>query len=256
MTYDAHFFNNVSRSAGRSAATVTALIDRWISPKSIVDFGCALGAWLVPWKERGARVTGVDGAWVDERALLIEREEFHAAELGEAIDLGRRFDLVQSLEVAEHIDGSRADVFVDNLVRHGDVVLFSAAVCGQPGEHHVNLQPPSYWRDKFVARGYALLDAVRPALRETSVEPWYRHNALLFVRESRVDALPAEVIEHRVGSRATIADVSPLALRAAFALLHRLPPRVGHALAVVDKRVHQLRSALARAYGPPLRRTR
>ena len=43
--------------------------------------------------------------------------------------------------------------FVDNLVRHGDVILFSAAVPHQGGEHHVNEQPPEYWRELFARPG-------------------------------------------------------------------------------------------------------
>ncbi|MBL8677517.1 MAG: methyltransferase domain-containing protein [Myxococcales bacterium] len=224
------------------------LVDRWIAPKSVVDFGCAHGAWLLPWKPRGASVFGVDGHWVDEDALLVDRSEFRKSHLGEPIDLGRRFDLVQSLEVAEHIEPDHADVFVDNLVRHGDRVLFSAAVCGQPGEHHVNLQPPTYWRDKFAARGFELYDVVRYALRfRDEVAPWYRHNALLFVHKSKIATLPVEVQEHYVGPRAPIADVSPLAQQAVFAVLHRLPRSVGHQLAVLDARIHAARQRVARA---------
>ena len=42
-----------------------------------------------------------------------------------------------------------ADVFVDSLCRHGELIIFSAAVPGQGGERHVNEQPLEYWREKF-----------------------------------------------------------------------------------------------------------
>ena len=61
--------------------------------------------------------------------------------LANPVDLGRKFDLVQSLEVGEHLPKSAADTFVETLVKHGDVVLFSAASVGQGGHDHINEQP-------------------------------------------------------------------------------------------------------------------
>ena len=45
-------------------------------------------------------------------------------DLHNAIDLGRRFDLVCSLEVAEHLPRIRAVLFVVDLVKAAPVVLF------------------------------------------------------------------------------------------------------------------------------------
>ena len=67
--------------------------------------------------------------------------------------IGRRFDLVNCLEVAEHLDASRADSFVDDLCALGDVVVFSAAIPGQGGTHHVNEQFQSYWQERFRRNG-------------------------------------------------------------------------------------------------------
>jgi hypothetical protein len=59
--------------------------------------------------------------------------------------------------------------------------MFSAAVPGQGGEHHINEQPLEYWRRKFAQRGYLACDVLRPLLRSnTQVEPWYRYNILIY----------------------------------------------------------------------------
>jgi hypothetical protein len=89
--------------------------------------GAGLGFGSTNGVGAGSRtVLGVDGDYVGADRLVIPRERFTALDLSEPIWLGRRFDLVQSLEVAEHIPGSKAEVFIDSLVAHGDLILFAA----------------------------------------------------------------------------------------------------------------------------------
>jgi hypothetical protein len=60
----------------------------------------------------------VDVPFVDRRQLLIDPACFHDADLARPIKLGRKFDLVQSLEVAEHLPATGAAEFVETLVAH------------------------------------------------------------------------------------------------------------------------------------------
>ena len=127
-------------------------------------------------------VIGIDGGHVDQALLLIPEPQFRSHDLESDIDLGRTFDLAMSLEVAEHLAPERADGFVALLTRLASVVLFSAAVPGQGGEHHVNEQWQDYWAGSFASRGYQLIDALRHKLWTVAdVEPWYAQNMLLFV---------------------------------------------------------------------------
>src|SRR5690606_32158153 len=75
--------------------------------KSALDVGCGAGLLCEPLARLGARVTGVDAAPENVAAARA-----HAAQSGLAIDYragelaalsGRRFDLVTSLEVVEHV---------------------------------------------------------------------------------------------------------------------------------------------------------
>jgi len=85
--------------------------------RSVADFGCAEGVWLAAWKSAGATdVQGVDGPWVDLARLQIDQGDFLSADLTQPINVGdRQFDLVQSLEVAEHLPASAAVTFVEAL---------------------------------------------------------------------------------------------------------------------------------------------
>src|SRR5262249_45035985 len=195
--------------------------------RSVLDGGCGQGVWMRAWHEAGAiRVLGLDGAYVDQERLLVPRANFMVADLSQPFDLGERFDLVQSLEVAEHLRPSVSTAFVDSLIRHGDVVLFSAAVPGQGGENHINERPLEYWRDLFRQRGYACFDPIRPAVRgKAEIQSWYRYNTLLYANATGTARLPQMLVHTRVAEDDRLREGGNLVWRARRTILRRLPIR-------------------------------
>lgn len=223
--YEGGFYDYIDAGSSRSAQLVIAQLVPWLSPESVLDLGCGRGAWLAQWKAAGVpEVLGIDGDYVERDSLHIDPAEFVGADLSSPIALDRTFDLVQSLEVAEHLpEGSAAD-FVGTLCRHGDVVLFSAAVKGQGGENHINEQPLEYWRRHFAEAGYHPYDCVRPAVRQhAEIEPWYRYNTLLYANERGAERLPEAVRGTRVAEGAPIPEVGSLGWRVRTTLVAQLP---------------------------------
>lgn len=243
--YKGDFFDYINAGSLASARVVSPLVSGWLKPQSLLDVGSGAGAWCKIWKEQGIpEVTGVDGEYVKTESLLIPEGDFLRRDLSAPFDLGRKFDLVTSLEVAEHVAEGSARIFVENLVRHGDCVMFSAAVPGQGGEFHVNEKPLSYWRALFLEHGYRCFDPVRPAIaRAATVEPWYRYNILFYVRGETVLRLPEEIRANEVRAGSDIRDVSPLGWRARNAIIKSLPaPLVSKLVAVkhaVSRRVRR-----------------
>jgi SAM-dependent methyltransferase len=180
--YSADFYDYIDAGSRASARTVAGLLLGELNIASLLDVGSGHGAWAAEWIKAGvADVVAVDGDYVNRDQLAVPGERFIAHDLSTPLDLKRRFDLVQSLEVAEHLPATSAAGFVDNLIRHGDVILFSAAVPHQGGEHHVNEQPPEYWRKLFAERGFEVFDWLRPRLSgERQVKPWYRFNSFVY----------------------------------------------------------------------------
>jgi len=222
--YRADFYNYLASFAINSAERVVPRLAGMFPIRSVVDFGCGHGAWLSVWQNAGVSITGVDGSYVDRRHLRIDPGYFHAADLAEPIDLGRRFDLVQSLEVAEHLPAAKAQQFVDTLTAHGSCVLFSAAVPGQGGEHHVNEQPLDYWRAMFRQKGFVAVDCLRPLIvGDAEIEPWYRYNIVPYVAEDHLAALPEMLRSRRVADADRLDDYRPLPYRLRHALMRRLP---------------------------------
>jgi hypothetical protein len=189
--YDDCFFDRVGEGAYASASIVAPIVIQMLRPSNVVDFGCGRGTWLKVFSENGVgEVLGLDGAYVDRSKILISAEEFRGANLEKAVDLGRRFDLATCLEVAEHLPTRASQTLVLTLVKAAPVVLFSAAVPGQGGMHHVNEQWPEFWDRAFGRSGYLRFDWIRPQIwQDKRVKWWYRQNLYLYMAQSTADNL-------------------------------------------------------------------
>lgn len=207
-TYDADFYGQLADDVRASATAIVPIVSNLLTPASVLDVGCGHGTWLAEFERNGATdVVGVDGGHVDATDLDIRADQFQARDLRVPFDLGRRFDLVVSLEVGEHLPAGAAAGFVATLVAHGPAVLFSAAVPFQGGAGHVNERWPSYWAGLFAGHGYKPVDVVRPAVWENErVAFWYAQNTMLYLDASTgvtsaVSALPLDVVHPRMHVR-------------------------------------------------------
>lgn len=173
----------------RSAEVVVPIVCDVVQPRAVVDVGCGVGTWLSVFQQHGVRtILGLDGDWVPRRKLRIPVEAFAAIDLTRPLAIPRRFDLVVSLEVGEHLPPEAARTFVTSLTRLGPVVLFSAAIPFQGGDGHVNEQWPEYWAAQFAAEGYRVVDCIRRRIwGNPDVEAHYAQNTLLFVERERLD---------------------------------------------------------------------
>ncbi len=246
--YGADFYSFLGSFAARSARTVVPIVADALPVASVADFGCGQGAWLSVWQGTGAEIVGLDGPYVDRARLLIPADAFWPVDLAAPLDLGRRFDLVQSLETAEHLPPSAAQDFVRTLAHHADHVLFSAAVTGQGGEHHVNEQKLEFWRALFAAEGYRPVDIVRPAVRDNpAVQRWYRCNTILYANLAGLGRLSAAAQRCIVEEGQPLVEYWPLSSRIRQRMLRTLPQpaidRLAQLNATVLARQTRLRTA-------------
>jgi SAM-dependent methyltransferase len=185
--YTEDYFRLVEAQSEGSAAAVVPLLCDLLRPASVVDVGCGTGTWLKRFPSHGvAEIAGIDGPWVDRSALSIPASAFEVVDLSDPPRPRRAYDLVVSLEVAEHLPPESAEPFVRFLTALGPAVAFSAAIPSQGGSGHVNEQWPEYWSELFAARGYAPFDAIRPRIwTDESVAWWFRQNLIVYVDEKR-----------------------------------------------------------------------
>ncbi len=197
--YTKHYFEEFSQSSTISAGETIPAIKELIEPTSVVDIGCGLGAWLSVWQKNGVKIIlGVDGDYVDTNQLLISKECFLAADLEEELRLPEKYDLVMSLEVAEHINMESAETFIQSLCNAGNIVLFSAAIPHQEGVQHVNEQYPDYWINLFRKHNFFPYDWLREKIwNNTKINCCYRQNILFFVNDKYKENYPLITKESR-----------------------------------------------------------
>ena len=167
-----------------AAAALATVFDKNM-PRSLLDVGAGTGTWLRAPSDLGvSEVFGIDGV-IPENSLHVGRSTIARRDLSVAFDLGRRFDIALSLEVAEHLPEASAPAFIASIVRHADLVLFSAAAPNQGGQHHINCQWPAYWQKLFNDNGFVCDDSVRWQLwSDPKIEPWYRQNVFWARRDT------------------------------------------------------------------------
>ncbi|MDU4695593.1 MAG: methyltransferase domain-containing protein [Paenibacillus sp.] len=183
--YNEQFYLSQQEQSLQSAKQVVPQIMELLNPKSVVDVGCGVSTWLSVFKECGVEIIqGIDGAYVDRNLLHIPKEYFLEHDLQISYTPTQQYDLVVSLEVAEHLSEASSEIYLDTLTKLGKVILFSAAVPHQGGVGHINEQWPDYWIHKFSNKGYKVLDILRPMLWDNLKNAfWYNQNTLLFVKE-------------------------------------------------------------------------
>jgi hypothetical protein len=191
--YDQRFYAALKDTVVRSASVVVPLVNEDLKPQSVVDFGCGEGDWLAAFQAHGvSNLMGYDGEHVLSRSLAIPQASFCAMDLEAAVRTPTRFDLAVCLEVAEHLSPEGGRRLVEALCKSADLVLFSAAVPGQGGTHHINEQWLDYWLEAFAQHSYVLHDIYRPRIAyNVDVAWWYRQNLVLFASEHASVRVPA-----------------------------------------------------------------
>ena len=239
LSYTAGYYQRLKEDSAASAREVVPFIMQLFTPRSVIDVGCGSGTWAAAYKQAGAQVLGVDGYDVKTEQLVIAPQEFERRNLLEPLRIDRRFDLANCLEVAEHLPADRAQTFARELCQLADVVLFSAAVPGQGGTHHINEQWPTYWIAFFQDNGFQALDCIRPQIwRNESVASWYAQNMFAFVKRDRLAGYPkavelsrhpgpVDLVHPRAYVKATVPqEMSPRMLKEVLRALPHFPGKI------------------------------
>ncbi|HOD62076.1 MAG TPA: glycosyltransferase [Bacilli bacterium] len=123
-----------------------------LNPSTVLDVGCAVGYLVAALRDRGVKAYGID---ISEFAVSKVREDikpycmvWSATEpLPEAFP--QKYDLLITIEVAEHLYEEDASKFIENICRYSDKIIFSSTPDDIYEKTHFNVQQAEYWAKRF-----------------------------------------------------------------------------------------------------------
>ena len=160
-------------------------LDERVEFETVLDVGCANGFLLEELRLRGHRVAGIEVSPAVHEVLPPELSE--VVEVGDFTAAQGAWDLVISIEVAEHIAPERSVELVETLAsRARRAIFFTAAPPGQRGRGHINCRPHQEWLGWFEKRGWTADEeatgAIQGDLAEIEEATWLRRNCFLLRR--------------------------------------------------------------------------
>jgi 2-polyprenyl-3-methyl-5-hydroxy-6-metoxy-1,4-benzoquinol methylase len=179
LDYDSAYYKKIVAEETEQAKRLARYLIDTYCPCSVIDFGCADGLYLRPFEAEGIAVAGVDLSPVSKYSVGDLRIPYQ--------DWGRH-DLALCLEVLEHIEEDSVLPAIENIAVSTRRIVLSAAIPGQGGVNHTNLQYKPYWIKKFARYGFDIdrqeTRALLSYMRQGYHLGWFTQNAMILRRLS------------------------------------------------------------------------
>lgn len=181
MTYDqlAYHLGGHENMTHIDEGALNFLIERY-DAQSFLDIGCGPGGMVDLALEKGLIALGVDGDYTVTRKNP-SNITIHDYVTG-PIKLDRQYDIGWSCEFLEHVEEVYMDNYMDTF-KYCKAIAVTHAFPNQQGYHHVNLQTPEYWIEKFSQYGFTQdVEATQLIREKSSMRDMYiRVSGLVFL---------------------------------------------------------------------------
>lgn len=146
--------------------------------QTCVDFGCGNGKYTRKIMEYGIDCEAYDG---NPDTAIVTKGLSKPLDLAEPFNLGKKFDWVVCLEVAEHIPRKFEAILLSNLKRHTKKgLVLSWARKGQGGYGHFNEQNNDYVKEKMKKLGFYNDEQAELILRKKATLGWFKNTVMIF----------------------------------------------------------------------------
>jgi SAM-dependent methyltransferase len=179
---DLGFWETTDQTGHIHDLSISAALCKYLADKkatTVVDFGCGLGDYAKAFKAEGYKVEAYDG---NPNTETLSGGIAKVLDLSKQFYLGKKFDVVLSLEVGEHIPAEFEDQFIDNITKHAKKhLVISWAIEGQGGSGHVNCRNNNYIIGQIEDRGFKFnfndSEKIRKAATNAS---WFGYTIMVF----------------------------------------------------------------------------
>lgn len=126
-------------------------------PKTVLDAGCAYGYLVEAFRKRGIESYGID---ISEYAISHVDKSIQAFCSAQSIteplpkEFPKKFDLIISIEVLEHLTAEEGEQALKNLCNYTDTFIFSSTDSDIEDITHINVQRKEYWARIFAQNGF------------------------------------------------------------------------------------------------------
>lgn len=159
---------------------IVSLIEKF-GMTNVVDFGCGMGDYIKRIMDLGYKCEAYDG---NPNTPSLTNGIGKVLDFSEKFNLNRKFDLVMSLEVGEHIPKEYENIYINNICNHSNnYILISWAIIGQSGDGHVNCQNNDYVIKEMDKNGFEYDELNSINLRNLTTNAWWFKNTIMFFKK-------------------------------------------------------------------------
>jgi hypothetical protein len=155
--------------------------------KTMVDIGAGPCGQTKLARDMGMEVLAVEGDWEVQKEIddCVIHDFTKSPYIPE-----KEYDVGYSCEVLEHIWPIFAPNYME-IFKKCKWAIFTMAVPGQPGWHHVNCRTPEYWVDVFTFYGFEVDVDITNKMRHASTMemPYIRQHGICFRNTRYLDKL-------------------------------------------------------------------
>lgn len=166
-----------------------------LSPRDVLDVGCATGVLAKAIRDRGIRARGFDiSGWAVDHAVIDEVWQGSAAD--PAAYRNQHVDLITSTELPEHLVEDEARAFLHNASQHGQRLLLLGVFGVDESEHavgdhsHIGVRPIEWWVEEARVLGWILDAATSAAFNEDDRSTKMQWNGRFLVFSARSKSAP------------------------------------------------------------------
>lgn len=153
--YDKEYYNRyLNEKQVQDAKNFNNVVQNQLDPKSVIDFGCGAGRFLISYDKQGIPVLGIDNHKEAIKISPLQDSKLEKHNLQKPYYPKQKYDVAYCIETLEHIPDEYSDVVISSIKRSASTAIVTAATPGQRGTLHLNEKQKEKWIKKFESHGF------------------------------------------------------------------------------------------------------